>query len=241
MTNIFDTGQSSPVQAGLSPKAQEVAQEGQVKSKQKQLDAQQAFKQKTNEGAAKILQGDPEAQGTLLTSVNNLADYSKSLDQYSADVKNNPVLDNAMAYKSRAAMGTNTNVSNIESSGWGFVQDGIRALQAAGIKPTQLLNTETEAQRFKMAITGGGTAKSMKDSFNRFLRAQKLALLAHEETRKAAAKTLGQPYQPLLDINQMPGAKILSKPTGDKPIGAIGTLNGVKVRVIGPNQVEEVQ
>ena len=38
----------------------------------------------------------------------------------------------------------------------------------------------------------------------------------------------------------LPGNKILSVDTGNKPIGSTGVMNGKTIKVIGPNQIEVV-
>lgn len=165
-----------------------------------------------------------------------------NLDKYEKEVGGNPLADNAMAYKSRAAMGTDTTINNLESAGWNFVQDAVKSMKDAGISPSQMMNTETEAQRFKSAITGGGTAKSMKESINRFARAQKLDLMAVEQKRKVEAERVGIPYKPLVNPESLPGPKIYNFDTEDHQIGAeVEADNGKRYRVIDKNTVELVQ
>jgi hypothetical protein len=243
LINIFaPTGSTvTPTNAALSPKSQQMYQEESIKSDFEQQKSDKLLQQKQLEEARKLLELDPQKQAALSAAANNLSSYNQNLNKYYNDVKGNPLLNNATAYRARVALGADTNISNLESGGWGFVQDQIKAMRALGLSPTQMLNTETEAERFKVSITGGGTAQSMRESFDRFLTAQREAMQAYEEERKKAADKLGVKYEPLIDINTLPSARFLYVQTGQQPVGSTGVLNGKRIKVIEPGKVEVLQ
>jgi hypothetical protein len=178
---------------GITPQ-----QKADIAVSQKQGELQAETDAKRKEADLKLFESDPQRKATYETMEKNSGEYLANLEKYKAQVGNNPLLSNNPVYNFRAALGTDPVIANIESQTQGFVQDQIKAMQAMGLSPTQMMNTETEAKRFMQSVAGNGNAEAKINAFNRYKAAKDADMKAYEESRKAAAERLGKEYQPLM-------------------------------------------
>jgi hypothetical protein len=198
------------------------------------------------EADRKLMDGDSSKRASILNKANNFADINNNLSAYEAQLgghAGNPLIDNNVTFNAQAALGTNPIVSKLKQDNGQVMVDTIKSYKSEnGIAPTQMMNTEKEWERQSAAAVGDGSIAARKEAAAKLQRAYKQDLIEHESLRQKAAANLGVEYKPLFDINTIPGPKIISMPTGNKPIGSTGKLpNGKKIRVIGPDQIEEVK
>ena len=245
LTNIFapqpqQPGQVQPQQPYLSPKSQQKQQELGIESMAEQQKAQFKAQQEQLAADKALLAGDEDKKARLAHSAVNLAGLGENLDKYAKETW--PIADNNIAFGAKQFLGANDTVNNITQENGQIMVDLIKSMKIdSGTSPGQLLNTEKEWERQLAAATGAGSAKSRKEAWKKLTTELKQTTIAYEARRKQAAERLGQKYEPLADINTLPGPRIMQTKTGNAPIGSVKYHNGKGYRVVGVDQVEEVE
>lgn len=234
-----------------TPKAYEARlnEEAKIREQQRNLDDKTKIEEQTRnnkqlEEDRQLLANDESKKAILDKTALNLTDIHNNLIGYKSDLDKNwfpSLYNNNVGIDIQQTLGTNDHLSKLKQNNFEVLQNTIKEMKDAGISPTQMMNTETEAKRIMDAKTGDGSINARIEAYNKMSRALKTGLLEHEEKRKAATERLGVEYKPLLDVNILPGNKVYSFNTSNAKIGSTAKVDGKTLRVIGQNLVEEVQ
>lgn len=238
LTNIFATQPTSD----QSPRTQQLAEEQAIRNKGEEYKLKLEQTNLQTKADQALFNDEPNQIDKISGAANNLAGLGKNLDEYGKQVKSELGLtDNNIAYNARVLLGNNTVLNDITQANGQIMVEAIKSMKAdSGVSPTQLMNTEKEWERQLAAATGTGTAESRKNAWKKLTTELHQTYNQYEQRRAKAYERQNKPYKPLMSDDVLPGNKILSVDTGNKPIGSTGVMNGKTIKVIGPNQIEVV-
>lgn len=145
--------------------------------------------------------------------------------------------DNKLANGIRSEITTDPNLSNLEREVNSSVFDKIKEMSAAG-GSSKIFDSNAERQALNSTIMDPNTPyETKKEAIAALRRKSDEAVQSYQTRRAEMYQRLGLPV-PESPESAQPKPKIIKMNTGNKPIGATGTINGKRIRVVGPNEIE---
>jgi hypothetical protein len=188
---------------------------GRLEQKQGELNLEN--QNKLNLESQELLKKDPVIKESFNLSINKINEFENLLNKYSKEVGKNELLNNNPVYKFRSALGADTTISDMDSMAQDFVNTQIKALSAAGLSPSRLMDTKAEAERFISSVVGTGNSQAKLNAIKRYKETVISEMRALEEQRKTAAQRLGVEYQPLVNIPKIEQKQDEQKQGEQKP------------------------
>jgi len=145
--------------------------------------------------------------------------------------------DNKLVNSIRSETTTDPNLGNLEREVNSSVFDKIKEMSSAG-GSSKIFDSNAERQALNSTIMDPNTPyETKKEAIAALRRKSDEAVSSYQARRAEMYQRLGLPV-PNAPGSAQPAPKIIKTNTGNKPIGATGTINGKRIRVVGPNEIE---
>lgn len=148
--------------------------------------------------------------------------------------------DNKLANNIRSEITTDPNMANLEREVNSSVFDKIKEMSAAG-GSSKIFDSNAERQALNSTIMDPNTPyETKKEAIAALRRKSDEAVQSYQARRAEMYQRLGLPVPDAPD-SAKPAPKIIKMNTGNKPIGSTGTMNGKRIRVVAPNEIEVIE
>lgn len=145
--------------------------------------------------------------------------------------------DNKLVNNIRTDISTDPNMGNLEREVNSSVFDKIKEMSSAG-SSSKIFDSNAERQALNSTIMDPTTPyETKKAAIQQLRRKSDEAAAIYQAKRAEMYSRLGLPV-PEQGASAMPKTKVIQMNTGNKPVGSTGTINGKRIRVVAPNQIE---